>query len=386
MSSSVSYITNKKGISDKKALIDTSASLSFDLPDLKDKTILGSGTKPKEINKKVDYNYGTTGNIFNGITLSEIVKKMNDTVFIPNGVNVEQSFQTTVDKYNRFKVANPDLVLQKAFPHVFFVRPSCNLISSENGGSLLSSLESNELFHYTWKSSPSVVKELVKNNGQKHDFMLSLSNAVSNFSLNEEYINSDSYGRTYTGYKIAYGKHNIDSKTSGEFSVSFNDDRNLHIYQLHRLWVEYISGVYRGQISPTNENILNKILDYVGACYYFLTAEDGETIIFWSKYYGIFPTNVPAGQFSWSEGNVVNERKIDVNYKYSFKEDFNPYSILEFNYNARMSTNASKYVPIYDSALNHVGPTWVGTPFIELVKDTSTGTYVYKLRFCKASN
>ena len=126
---------------------------------------------------------------------------------------------------------------------------------------------------------------------------------------------------------------------------------------------------------------MNKILDYAGAVYYILTAEDGETILFWSKYYGVFPTNIPSGQYSWAAGNVISNPQLDITYQFSFKEDFNPYSIIEFNANANVGSNP-KYIPVYDAKLGHAGETWVGTPFIELVKNNNADCpYVYKLRF-----
>lgn len=327
-------------------------------------------------------NYNTNKRIDTNLSLEEIVKKINKSISLSTTDDtVQKSFTKTVNYYNRFKMANPNLALQKGFPHVFFVRPSCNLLTG--GGKLLAPLENNELFTYAYNNTPEMLKELVTNvSGTSNDFMMSLSNAATSFSLQDEYINSDSYGKTYTGYKVAYGKNNIESKTAGNFTVSYNDDRNLHIYQIHRLWVEYINGVYRGSIAPMDRSIMEKILDYVGAVYYFITAEDGETILFWSKYYGVFPTTIPSSQYSWSAGNVITNPTIDIQYSFSFKEDFNPYTILEFNYNSNIENNGTTYMPVYDKNLGHTGDTWVGSPFIEIIKDDSADCpYIYKLRF-----
>lgn len=395
MSSSVSYI-NKYNRKDSREATRLETSLAFDI-EMDEVAVKGDGLVPTTGTKDGVYPVQTSPisvttkpltkgkSVENGQLLDDIVAKMNDTVFVPNAnTHTKDVFEQTAKFYNRFKVANPNLALQKGFPHVFFVKPSCNIFDSASASKLRPELESHDLFSYTWNNSPTVVKELSKVNGSKHDFMLTLSNAVASFSLNEEFINSETYGKTYTGYKIAYGKHSVESKTAGEFQVTFNDDKNLNIYQLHRLWVEYISGVYRGEISPTSETIINKILDYTGACYYILTAEDGETVIFWSKYYGVFPTNIPSTQYSWGTGNLIHNTQLDINFRYSFKEDFNPYSIVEFNHNSRVGTYSPSYIPIYDPLLNHVGATWVGAPFIELVKNSSTGLYEYKLRFRKS--
>lgn len=333
-----------------------------------------------DIRKTHKGNYSTEREISINMGMSDIIEKMNDTVNIPNSdETINQNFSKMSRYYNRFKMANPNIALQKGYAHVFFVRPSCNVMNISATG-LINELKSNDIFHYAWNSSPDLVRELTIKNGYKHDFMLSLSNFSNSFSLNDEFIENNTYGTTFTGYKIAYGKNNVSSKTAGTFTISYSDDRNFHMYQLHRLWVEYINGVYRGSIMPLTYNIFNKILDYTSAVYYILTAEDGETIIFWSKYYGVFPTTIPASQYSWASGNIIIDPSVDIEYCYSFKDDYNPYIINEFNYNSRVSVNGTKYIPVFDRQLGHVGTTWVGAPFIELRRVTG-GVYEYKLRF-----
>ena len=50
--------------------------------------------------------------------------------------------------------------------------------------------------------------------------------------------------------------------------------------------------------------------------------------------------------------------------------------------NAGISSNM-KYVPTFDPKLGHVGTTWVGAPYIELVTDNTDpeSPYTFKLRF-----
>lgn len=377
LSSSVSYISNQSGYVEYKdnvyALDEKTGKFVF--------TPAPNITNVRsDIRKSHRMNYSTDRELALNMDLSTIISRMNSTVNLPNS---DETFGSTFSKmskmYNRFKMANPNIALQRGYAHVFFVRPKCNIMNSSATG-LIKELRNSDIFQYAWKSSPDLIRELTIKNGYKHDFMMSLSNFSNSFSLNDEFIENNTYGTTFTGYKIAYGKNNISSKTAGNFTITYSDDRNFHIYQLHRLWVEYINGVFRGTIVPLVADVFNKILDYTSAVYYILTAEDGETIIFWSKYYGVFPTTIPAGQYSWAAGNIITNPTIDIEYQYSFKEDFNPYTINEFNYNSRVESNGTKYVPVFDRKLNQVGTTWVGAPFIELHKGDG-GIYEYKLRF-----
>lgn len=315
-----------------------------------------------------------------GTTINSIKSRLHNTLNIYED-GAQKTFSRYTKSYNRFKIPTLNDAFQKGFAHVFFIRPDCNLLD-DTGRELNNYFINDPEFNYTWKNNPDLVKQLTMDNGQYHNFMLSLSNKAASFSLSDESINSDTYGKTFKGWQIAYGRNNVESKTAGEFSITFNDDRTLHIYQLHRLWVDYISEVYQGRKAPKSSNIKNKILDYASACYYLITAEDGETIIFWSKYYGVFPTTIPSNQYSWNQGNIIEKPQVEINYKYSFKEDANPESLVEFNINSGVSS-LEKYVPIYDPKLGHVGTTWVGAPYIELVTDYTDPEcpYTFKLRF-----
>lgn len=293
----------------------------------------------------------------------------------------QKTFSKYTKYYNRFKLPTLNDAFQKGFAHVFFTRPDCNILNS-SGKELNSSFENDPEFYYNWKNNADLVKQLTLDNGQSHDFMLSLSNKAASFSLNDEYINTEVYGKSFKGWQVAYGRNNVESKTAGDFSVTFNDDRTLHMYQIHRLWVDYISDVYQGKKAPKSEYIKNRILDYASACYYLITAEDGETIIFWSKYYGVFPTTIPSNQYSWAQGNIIEKPQIDVKYQYSFKEDMNPEALVEFNMNAGITDDIT-YVPTFDPKLGHAGTTWVGAPYIELVTNNTDPEcpYTFKLRF-----
>ena len=318
------------------------------------------------------------------INIDTLVDKINRNLGITNPTDtLKKSIDRYAKYYNRFKKADLSLMLRNGIPHVFFVRPSCNILDSNH--KLLSALTGNKIFEYAYHSNEWILKELVANNGQGHDFMMLLSNFASSFSLTDEYIDNSTYGKTFTGNQIAYGQSNAHSKTAGTFEITFNDDKRLHIYQLHKIWCDYISGVYRGEIAPAVSSIKSKILDYTSAVYYIVTADDGETIIFWSKYYGVFPTTIPSNQYSWGSGNTINDTKLSITYSYSYKEDFNPYSIMEFNYNARCKDSNASYIPIYDEKRNAIGRTLVGAPFIE--GDEQGGTaYNLKLRFRPTPN
>lgn len=305
--------------------------------------------------------------------------------------NAYEMLKLSATSYNRFKMPTPDTQLQRSFAHVFFVKPQCNMELNESSGfSMSGQFENNADYMYAASNSPYLIRELSgQSNNQNTHFSYILSNAAKSFSLSDEYINTDSYGTGYTGYKVSYGKHGVESRTAGDFTVTFQDDRNMSIYRLMKLWVDYIEGVYTGNYYPKDSTITDHELDYVGAVYYILTAEDGETILFWSKYYGVFPSTIPSTQYSWASGTLISQISLDVKFNYSWKEDYNIAAITEFNYNASLgnlsevsgTSKTLSYVPVYNENFGTAGKTWVGRPFIQTVYDDGDGYGNGRIKF-----
>ncbi len=292
------------------------------------------------------------------------------------GENYRDIKQNLFNRFNRFKICFPDVHLSKTFSHVFFTRPDLNLLS-ENGKTLNAQVNKDPFFGYLFNNNPLLVKSLTSSFTKDHDFHPYLSNSASSFEVSDEVIETVEHGETFTGYKMQYGKHNIKSNTAGQFTVHYNDDNEFSIYKTHKAWTEYISRVFRGDCKPYDEYIRYKILDYAVAVYYFVCGPDGETILFWSKYFGVFPLNTPASNTSWSKGSSVKLPDFAINYAYSVKEDFNPLTLAEFNMN---STGKYIYRKIYEPTLLSTGKTLSGAPFIATSTD-SNNRATYKLKF-----
>lgn len=268
--------------------------------------------------------------------------------------------------FNRYGVEFVDRQLPKTFPHVFFTRPDLNIVKSD--GTLTQQAKSDDLYNYVWTNNANIVKSLTQFYTTKHQFNTFIHNNAKSFEVSDEFIKPTEHGETLTGNKIQYGKSDIESRSAGEFSISYVDDANLNVYKMHKLWVDYISKVYRGHFYPRDPYKFNKTLDYTCAAYYILCGPDGETILFWSKYYGVFPTNIPSSTLSWSKGNVLGNPEMSINYSYSFKEDFDPIALAEFNELCATKASSSKARINYDGNHASMGSTLVGAPYIDSVK------------------
>lgn len=295
---------------------------------------------------------------------------------------MDDMYKKNFTRYNRFKLSMPDDYLSRGFAHIFITKPDCNLYQSDYVN-LIKKVKNDPNFGYAFDHRKRIINSLTQHpgeNGDKHDWNLLLSNKAEDFSLSDESITTETTPENFMKQKIVYGKTSYESKSQGECTVKYTDNRDLDIYHMHKLWTDYIDKVYSGKWLPRTEYIWGKIIDYASSLYYVLTAEDGETIIFWSKYYGIFPVNLPSSQYSWSKGQPITSPEVSITYQYSLKEDFNPLALAEINANSHISSPTT-YDPIYNPHTGSSGYTWVGAPYIDMADD-----HTYRLRFKHAKS
>lgn len=278
-----------------------------------------------------------------------------------------------ITKYNRFKLAYPDDVLSKGYMHIFFTRPDLNYDAGE--------AKADPFVKYVMSRSPNLLGQLQKYSGLPNQFMMLLSNRVTNFPLSDDGIKNAEMGKSRSGFAVAYGRRR-DSELGSSINIGFNDTRDFDILNLHKLWIDYIVNVYSGRWSPRDQYISGKILDYAIAAYVIVTAEDFETILFWSKYYGLFPVSTPYSSMQWNHGKIMENPELSVTYRYSWKEDLNPVALAEFNMNAFNGNvpEGSHYYPTYNRSIGSIGSTWLSTPFIEYT-NRGGGNMAMRLRF-----
>ncbi|MDY5646961.1 MAG: hypothetical protein SPF22_08165 [Candidatus Onthovivens sp.] len=287
---------------------------------------------------------------------------------------VKDSLNLTMDRndwfknFNRYRLITPDSVLGNTKGYVFFTRPDLNISSD------IMSSDIGLLFFNMASQHSGIVQQLKKDLSGTHQFAPLLCNRCTGLDIQDENLEIAEVNETLTGWKLNYATNLIKSKTSGTVTTSFIDDEQLSIYLLFKLWCEYISNVSRGVITAKETYIKTKILDYAISIYYFLTAPDGESIIFWSKWTGCIPTTIPSSNFSDSIDSPVRMPKYSITWQYAFKKDYDPFTLAEFN---KLTGSDFNYVGMYNPTLTRSSGTLCGAPFV----DTQTGGRLFKLRF-----
>lgn len=317
-------------------------------------------------------------------------KMFNDlyTDFADNLKRVRDSVNLNIERadwfynFNRFRLIHPNSVLANSKGYIFFTRPDLNLVSPSGATS-----DIGLLINIMAQQHPAIVAGLQKSPSMSgatfdnaHKFIPLLSNRCTGIDINDEQLETKEVNDTYTGWKLNYGTTTIKSKAAGQVTTSFIDDEQLSIYLTFKLWEEYISNVSRGIIDPQNTYIKTLQLDYANSIYYFLTAEDGQSIIFWTKFTGCIPTNIPSSNFADNIDSPIRLPKYSITWQYAFKHDYDPYTLSEFN-NLANGGNFEA-MPMYDSETIRSARTIVGSPYI----DTKTGGRLYRLLFRKAAN
>lgn len=222
-----------------------------------------------------------------------------------------------VRKLNRFKIIHPDQGFEWATGYVFMTKPDLNIFTSIN----MVNDDFKKRYEFVDISRDlDILKQLQISLSTDNGFINMITNFTETFDTSDDVIKTDETAAAFMGWNIVYGGTASDSRKADTFSISYTDDRDIHLYKLHSTWVEYIDLVKKGAIKPRIHYIYNRMLDYASSLYYFLVAEDGERIIYAAKYTGVFPTNIPHSTFSWSRGEGPKP-KYSISYQYNFKED-----------------------------------------------------------------
>lgn len=284
-------------------------------------------------------------------------------------------------KFNRFGILDPYNALGKTREYIFFTKPDLQLL--DNAGGLHSQLKDMPFFIESYNRWYNIFEEL-QISKSKSPYIHILSNRVTS-SLDLPAITSGEVenGANIYGDTINYRWSSGSSSSNHEFSLEFSDSKYLEVYMLFRIWDEYVNKKARGAIEPPETYILNKILHDQISIFKIIVDEDGESIIHYSKLYGVYPTNVPRDVF----GNLNDNGGLSLNigFKAAFVDDMDPLIIDDFNhlYNGYASSCGcgDSDIPLYDFDNSCVNNEWVNLPRIERKASTLGPGFKYKLKW-----
>lgn len=271
--------------------------------------------------------------------------------------------------FNRFKLKYPGEELDTMHGLLFFTKPDCYFYEKySNATTFTEDIQKTYQFNDLMKFKPRTFQNLQADQGGG-DFITPFYNEFDSIDINDRVIKTRDSVETANDWKTVYGHKMNDSLGAGTFNVSFRDNRNKIIFDILEAWILYIDLITKGFIKPYRGNRDDKILDYACSAYYFVVSEDFMSILYYCKFVGVFPLNIPDSAFTGGS------TKLDYNiqFQYSYK-DPSPGVITDFNSISNYHNTKAEY-PLFKDGM--MQSTWVTMPYIEV---TETGN---KLKWIK---
>lgn len=283
-----------------------------------------------------------------------------------NGLGIGAGRVTQKEKYEKFaryERLDPNNWMGFTKEFIFFTTPDLQLF---NGPNLNPSIANNSLIVEASKRYNDVLQSL-SYSACGRPFVNLLSNYKrSNVDLPDITTASDyETSKNILGSSIFYRGTSYESDENHEFSVEFEDTKYLEVYMWFRLFDEYERMKHYGLVDFVDDRYLNgKIIHDQMAMYKFIVGEDGESIIHYSKFIGVYPKNVPRSTFSDlpADGNV----KFTINFKAVYVEDMDPNIILDFNEIAKKIPAGDPSLGGYMDEFNGWSGEYMQRPYIAL--------------------
>lgn len=289
-------------------------------------------------------------------------------------------YNKEIDLYNktyRFGLFNPHNTITNAREFVFFTKPDLSIIDRNDltgtvGEVLCDGLKYREF----WKDLSTNRKRTIKllqnsyhSNGDPFNHLL--QNQLAN-NLDIPGLTSDAIETAVNmyGVGIQYRGSSEASDDGFDFSLEFKDTKWLDTYYFFKAYEEYETLKHHGIVKPWLGYIEDKIIHDQFALYKFIVDEDMETILYYGKFYGVFPKSLPRDNFS--SVNFDNGLSYSIDFHAAFYEDMRPEIISDFNDLSRDFYYKQKYeIDIYNTALGHSDGRAATAAYIEIDKSSA---------------
>lgn len=295
-------------------------------------------------------------------------------------------------KFNRFGALDPYNALSGSREYLFFTKPDLHLVTA-GSSSLNPELKNQPYFVELVERYSGVISQLQSSSKiaqeNKGPFMTLLSNSVKN-TLELPNISASVIDTPATIYGTAYNYRGwgFTSDEKIEFSLEFEDSKYLEVYNLIKAYEEYERLKHIGLVSPPDHSASstesqsgrclshytkNKILHDQFSVYKFIVEDDGETIIYYAKLWGVFFKNVPRDAFS--DMKVEGGLRYAVDFEAAFLDDMNPAILADFNTLVNPYISGTKDLPIYNSTTKMVDGAWATMPVVAKVSNANNKTW-----------
>lgn len=372
-------VTRETSGTNDRPVFSGSTTLVNPFGDMKKAHIINFGLEDMEINHATMYGIesNTSGKIstkYPPLSPLHPFIRIND-AYHTNVVHTAK--QGVFRAYNRTHLPIADVEFRKGFRHMFFNRPECYVVCMESGNiRLCEQTTYDEDFSSLYSRMPHLVQLLapayvtgsfgsrtsMNRETFKDNWNYLLSNRFLNMTVGEETLSQkETMTKSAEGYTITPGLH-LESRTGSTLSISFRDTKDLEVYEYIKAWMAYIHKRARGIFYPPfngyayHNDFLgltdvkqitagidferglhpyDRALEYTTSVFDIVTNEADSKIIYWCKYYGLYPVSVSTQLNSENNRAIAPESMItEVQFRYQYKLPGVNKSLVEFNYNS----------------------------------------------------
>jgi len=235
------------------------------------------------------------------------------------------------DFFNPYRIKENVEPFMGGLPLIFMTTPSMTVY--ENGEVPETLLTANPLFALLAENDPYILKQLQYSFGGSNSAFIKLAtNRFKGITLKDFNMRTVDEHENYYGWKQILPASTVDNFTAeSSLTINFSESKNLDMTKLFYAWMCYIEAVRYGLHEPRKITRDSRILDFTSSVYFFLMDFDMRTILYFCKYTGVYPVNVPLGSLIMSDINSKGPIDTSMTFVYQYKEEMNPQIIYDFN-------------------------------------------------------
>ena len=279
------------------------------------------------------------------------------------------------NRYDRVGCIDPYNGFVGSKEYVFFTRPDLHMFNEITDVTRLNDeLTHLPLFNDFFVRYPYIFKVLQSSISQQylptHPFITLLTNTIASpIQLPEITAKTHETGANAFGTKILYRGTSHPSDEDITFTTEFTDNRYLEVFHFFKVFDEYIRQKQLGWITPRDPRYtINKILADQISIFKLVVAEDGESLLYWAKWTGCSPMNVPSDALS-DLANTNGNLTFSITWHAQFFDDDDMDILQDFNtvvrnYTAGYTGNGD--IPLYDPATGMGNGEWAKYPYIAI--------------------
>lgn len=289
----------------------------------------------------------------------------------------------------RFGYIDPYRTVSTVREYLFFTKPDLNICADPDGNvttTLAPYLRTKDFWTELYANQYDVIKELQYSLDKSNPFNDLLGNAVISTleipGIEAEMIDTPAnmYGVSYT-----YRGSSEASDNNPTFSLEFRDNKYLPVYNFFKAYEDYEVIKHHGHLPPQDIYRQQKILYDQYSIYKIMVGDDGETILYYGKFYGVKSKSLPRDVFSNTD--FSNGLSYSIDFGAAFYDDMKPHILVEFNNLYKTAWNNAKYeYDVHNTDLDipdnrRAKAARVFRVSSSYAKNSNTAGYIYKLKW-----